>query len=215
MDISKNNFLIGRRIKDRREELNLSQEELAHKIGSKNRSTVSNYEQGSRSFKQSQIVMFAKALDTTPAYLMGWEETEPTPTPQLPKNLSYLNTYDLPLLGSIAAGQPHTQHYEYDDSVSIPSHIDADFALTVSGDSMEPVLSNGDIVYVKKTADLYSGQIVVVSIDGDATVKYYQKLNGNMILQPVNLKYPPIIITKDTPQDIFLVGKAVAYWRKL
>lgn len=74
INIREHNIKIGQRIKHMREQLGLSQEELAKRIGSSNRSTVSNYEQGNRTFKQSQIALFSKALDTTPAYLMGWEE---------------------------------------------------------------------------------------------------------------------------------------------
>lgn len=64
---------IGDRIKRRREELGLSQEELAKKVGYKSRSSVNKIEIDGRGLPQSKIVMFAKALETTPAYLMGWD----------------------------------------------------------------------------------------------------------------------------------------------
>lgn len=73
INIKEHNKEIGQRIKQMREQLGLSQEELAKRIGSSNRSTVSNYEQGNRTFKQSQIALFSKALGITPAYLMGLE----------------------------------------------------------------------------------------------------------------------------------------------
>ncbi len=65
---------IGERIKLRREELNLSQDELAKKVGYKSRSSINKIEQDGRGLPQKKIVAFAKALDTTPAYLMGWTE---------------------------------------------------------------------------------------------------------------------------------------------
>lgn len=64
---------IGDRIKKRREELGMSQEELAKKVGYKSRSSVNKIEIDGRGLPQNKIVIFAKALETTPAYLMGWE----------------------------------------------------------------------------------------------------------------------------------------------
>ena len=61
------------RIKNRREELGYSQEELANKLGYKNRSSIHKIEMGVNDIPQSKIKAFADALDTTPAYLMGWD----------------------------------------------------------------------------------------------------------------------------------------------
>ena len=70
-------MILGARIKQRREELGLSQEELAKKIGYKSRSTINKIEMGINDITQTKILAFANALQTTPAYLMGWEtETE-------------------------------------------------------------------------------------------------------------------------------------------
>lgn len=65
---------IGSRIKQRREFLNMSQEELALKVGYKSRSSINKIEADGRGLPQKKIIAFAKALDTTPAYLMGWED---------------------------------------------------------------------------------------------------------------------------------------------
>lgn len=64
---------IGDRIKLRREELMMSQEELAKKVGYKSRSSVNKIEIDGRGLPQNKIIAFAKALETTPSYLMGWE----------------------------------------------------------------------------------------------------------------------------------------------
>lgn len=64
---------IGERIKHRREELSMSQDELAKKVGYKSRSSVNKIEADGRGLPQRKIVAFAKALETTPSYLMGWE----------------------------------------------------------------------------------------------------------------------------------------------
>lgn len=62
---------VGNRIKMRRKELGLSQEELARKLGYKSRSTVNKIEKGVNEITQSKILAFAKALDTSVNYLMG------------------------------------------------------------------------------------------------------------------------------------------------
>lgn len=64
---------IGVRIKLRREELGMSQEELARKVGYKSRSSINKIEQDGRGLPQKKIKLLADALDTTPSYLMGWE----------------------------------------------------------------------------------------------------------------------------------------------
>lgn len=67
---------IGEYIKERRKALGMSQDELAEKMGYKNRSTIAKIEKGVNDVTQTNIVKFAEVLRTTPAYLMGWVETE-------------------------------------------------------------------------------------------------------------------------------------------
>ena len=67
---------IGKRIKDRREAMNLSQEELRKKVGYSNRSMIARIERGDINLTSSKIGMIAKALDTTPAYIMGWDNED-------------------------------------------------------------------------------------------------------------------------------------------
>jgi len=67
---------IGVYIKERRESLGMSQDELAEKMGYKSRSTIAKIEKGVNDVTQTNIVKFAQVLKTTPAYLMGWEKTE-------------------------------------------------------------------------------------------------------------------------------------------
>ena len=65
-----------KRIKQRREELGISQDELAKMLGYKSRSTIAKIEKGENDITQSKIAAFAKALQTTPSYLMGWEDND-------------------------------------------------------------------------------------------------------------------------------------------
>lgn len=67
---------IGERIKKRREELDMSQAELARRVGYTTRSTITRIERDGNGISQDKIVAIAKALKVTPSYLMGWEDEE-------------------------------------------------------------------------------------------------------------------------------------------
>lgn len=66
---------IGDRIKEKRIELHLSQEELANRMGYTSKSTINKIELGKNDVNQKKIVQFAEALHTTVPYLMGWDDT--------------------------------------------------------------------------------------------------------------------------------------------
>lgn len=69
---------IGKMILQRRTELNMSQEELARKVGYKDRSSIARIESGERDIRQKKVVEFADALQTTPAKLMGYDDEQKT-----------------------------------------------------------------------------------------------------------------------------------------
>ena len=67
---------IGKNIMKRRKEIGLTQEDLAYKLGYKSKSTINKIELGINDVSQSKVKKFAEVLNTTPAYLMGWEKEE-------------------------------------------------------------------------------------------------------------------------------------------
>lgn len=75
---------IGDRIKARRLELDMSQDELARLVGYKSRSSINKIESDGRLLPQRKIMEIANALNTTPAYIMGWEESNETEAPSVP-----------------------------------------------------------------------------------------------------------------------------------
>lgn len=86
---------IGKRIREKREAIGMTQEELASKLGYKNKSSIAKIETGANDIIQSKVVEFANILGTTVAYLMGWDE--PTPS----RKGVIIN-----VLGRVAAGIP-------------------------------------------------------------------------------------------------------------
>ena len=69
----------GARVQKRRKELNLTQEDLALKMGYKTKSSINKIEKGLADIPQGKIVPLAEALSTSPAYLMGWTDDENEP----------------------------------------------------------------------------------------------------------------------------------------
>jgi repressor LexA len=115
----------------------------------------------------------------------------------------------VPLIGSVAAGAPITA------TENIESIFRGDdlFALRIRGDSMCGIgILNGDIVVVKKKNSAEHGEIVVVIIDGDATIKRFMKQNGKILLHAENPAYSDIELL--SVNSIQIAGKLVGVIRK-
>ena len=121
---------LSRRILQRRLELGLSQEELAQRMGYRSKSSITKLEKGVNDIPQSKVEEFAAALETTPAWLMGLENTAFVPPgfEPLPEMVR------VPLVGSIACGSPITAEQNIECYIGVPAAWHADFALTCHGD---------------------------------------------------------------------------------
>lgn len=84
---------------------------------------------------------------------------------------------------------------------------DADYAVRISGNSMEPTYKNGDILLVQKTEELSNGDIGIFYIDGNTMCKKYVKRGRGVSLVPENNEYDSIKVTKD--KDCLIQGKVL------
>lgn len=199
----------GQRIKLRRKELNLSADDIA-KVLEVSRSTVFRYEKGDIEKLPIDILEpLAKILQTTPSYLMGWEDK---------LNNNYENIIpvpdmnEIPLVGSIACGSPILAEENIEEHINIPKQINADFALQCKGDSMiNARIFDGDIVYIKNQPDVDNGEIAAVLIENEATLKRVYKYTDKLVLQPENPAYEPLVYVGYELQQIRIIGKAVAF----
>ncbi|MBQ8360263.1 MAG: helix-turn-helix domain-containing protein [Oscillospiraceae bacterium] len=201
---------IGDRIKQRRLEIGLSVDQLAEKIG-KNRATVYRYESKEiEKFPIDILSPLAEALHTTPAYLMGWEDSS---NGTLPDNIIPMpETRKIPLVGSIACGKPILAEENIEEYVSIPKELGGDFALTCRGDSMiNARIYDGDIVYIRQQDTVENGEIAAVLIDTDATLKRVRILPDRIILEPENPMYDPLVYRGEDMNTVRILGKAVAF----
>lgn len=210
---------IYQRIKALRERRGLSQEDLANLLGYKDRSTIAKIEKGINDITQSKIIAFAQALNTTPAYLMGWEEEQNKSLSFFPDNIMPLpKTKKVPLLGEIACGEPIFAAEELDTYMEIDDGLQIDFCLKCKGDSMVNArIYDGDIVFIRKQDAVENGEIAAVIIDNEATLKrvYYYPNENRVSLVAENPLYPPLIYTNEQLEQITILGKAVAFQSKI
>ena len=205
--------VIGDNIMKLRKLRGMTQEELAFRLSYKSKSSINKIEQGLNDIPQSKIVKFAEVLGVSPGYLMGWEDEQSQP---LPANLLPIKRVRVPMLGGIAAGEPILADQQYDTYVEADADLDCTYALRVDGDSMEPTVRYGDIVFIRQQEDVDDGRIAAVLIDDSATLKrVYHIPNGLQLLSDNAAKYPPRSVTFEDYDCIRILGLAVAFKRNL
>jgi len=123
----------------------------------------------------------------------------------LPKNLNH----QLKVLGTVEAGFPTLAEQELIDTISLDQYLltrpEENYMLRVTGLSMiEAGITPGDLVIVEKDKDPKNGDIVVAEVDGNWTMKYFQKKGQSIVLVPANKDYPPIY-----PEEKLRIGGVV------
>ena len=179
--------ILGIRIKQLREKHSMTQKELAKKLNVSN-STMSQYESGVRVPSDTTKLKIASLFDVSTDYLLGRREAHG----DVPKSTG---GKWIPVLGKVIAGIPIEAVECVIDYEEISADVAAQgdhFALQIKGDSMEPKMSEGDIVIVRNQNFAESGDICVVLVNGcDATVKKIKKDASGVMLIPLNSNYEP------------------------
>lgn len=202
---------VGKTIKQKRIEKKLTQAEIATAVGV-SEATVSRWESGLiANIGSTKIAALAKALEISPGVIAGWRNEVTV----LPANALPVQRRKVPLLGSIAAGQPIYVEQGIDDYTTCDEDTECDFALQVDGDSMEPRLHTGDVVFIRSQDDVLDGQIGAVLIDDSATLKHVYHISGGLQLISDNPAYRPMTFTSANSDTLRVLGLAVAYKRKL
>ena len=212
---------IGERIRERRKQLGLTVDELSERLG-KNRATVYRYESNDiEKLPTTVLEPLAKALDVSPAYLMGWEEnieihSNPDLSTLIQKydNIKPIQLKRFPMLGAIACGEPIFADEDREHYIMADMDIDADFCLTAKGDSMiNARIYEGDIVFIKEMPIVENGEIAAVIIEDEATLKrvYYYPDDNMLQLVAENPKYKPLVYQGPELDTIRILGKAVYF----
>lgn len=199
-------------IREQRARTGKTLEQIGKEIGVA-KATVQRWESGEiKDMRRDKLVALARALETTPAYLMGWEDApEQDHTSIL--NLEPLpKMRKLPLIGTIACGEPLLAVENIEGEVDVPEQIHADFALRCKGDSMiNARIFDGDIVYIRQQPNVENGQIAAVLIDDEATLKRVRLFDDHICLEPENPMYRPIVYWNGDMNSVRILGLAVAF----
>lgn len=208
------------KIKERREKIGMSVEEVARKLGVA-RTTVYRYESAEiEKMPVSVLFDLANILRTNPFYLMGINCDEDITLQNMSEE--ELEEYErirnkniVKVYGKIAAGQPIEAIEEVIDEIVCPyTKFNSEnlFALQVCGDSMNKIIQDGDYAIINKQPTVNDGEIAAVLIDGsDATLKKFYRLPDKIALYPLstNSIHKPIEITEADNIKVNILGKFI------
>ncbi len=209
-------------LKGLREEKALSQKELADELGL-GYSTIGMYENGGRMPKYEILDQIADYFNVDMNYLLGKTNIRNRYRELGIENdedyLALNNIYPIekkkfPLLGTVACGEPIFADEDRESYIMAGTDVDADFCLKCKGDSMiNARINDGDIVFIKKQPTVSNGEIAVVLIDDEATLKrfYYYKEANLLILKAENPKFKDLEYRSEELEQVRVLGKAVAF----
>lgn len=185
----------GNRIKLLREEKKIRQDELA-KVLSISPSAVGMYERDEREPNDEITLKLAEYFGVSTDYLLGKSDNRNSDVP----------ISKIPILGTVKAGYDWLAEENIVDYITLKENIPnvgEYYALRITGDSMLPLLAEGDLVIVHDQDDVESGQTAVVLINGEeATVKKVVKTNEGIELHAMNPYYPVRKFTFEDMQKI-------------
>jgi len=189
----------------------ISQAELAKATGI-SPSSISEWIKGKYMPKQDKIALIAKALNVSPAWLIGYDYDQP-----VKQDLNFVKKgVRIPILGQVVAGIPIDAIEDIDGYEEITQEMAATgefFCLRVKGDSMEPTFKEGDILVIRQQPCVDSNEIAIVIINGDeGTVKRIKKSEAGITLIGDNTaSFLPVFYTNEEIQQlpVKIVGKVV------
>ena len=201
--------MLANKLKELRRAKKMTLEELAALVGT-SKQTIHRYENGVISnIPHERIKLLADALHVAPSALMGWDDSVYSLD-----NIMPINQKRVPIIGTIACGEPIYAEEEYGSYISTSSDIDASFCLRAKGDSMIGArIYDGDIVFIREQDSVDNGEIAAVIINDEATLKrvYYYPEESKIILSPENPRYAPLVYINEELNSIKILGKAVAF----
>lgn len=190
-----------------------TQDQLAKLLGC-SASTIAMWESGERSPTRKRLEAISDLFNVDMDYLYGKTETK--------RRIMYdefghryASSTRIPVLGRVAAGKPIDMVEDIIDYEEIPETAASSgeyFGLMIHGDSMEPKFSEGDVVIVRRQPDVESGQIAIVTVNGDdATCKRVMKYADGIALVSTNPAYPPMYFSASeaASRPIRILGKVV------
>jgi repressor LexA len=204
--------MFGDALKQLRLESKLTQKELAHIIGV-SESTIGMYERNQREPAFEVLEAIADYFNVDMDYLTGRSSVRRSVSYSPIDNVIPLpRMSSIPLIGTIACGEPILAEQNIEAMVDIPSHIRADFALRCKGNSMiNARIFDGDIVYIRQQPTVDNGQIAAVLINDEATLKRVRLFPDHIVLEPENPQFRPLVYWENEMNSVRILGLAVAF----
>lgn len=202
---------IAENIKKIRLEHELSQADLG-KIAGVSDKAVSTWELGIKIPRMGAVEKMANYFGIPKSAIL--DDTKPVPASRpIPPGFEPMpKMKKIPLIGSIACGEPITAEQNIEKMVDVPENIRCDFSLTCHGDSMvDAGIHDKDVVYIRIQPEVENGEIAAVRIDGEATLKRVYYSPGALTLMPANPSYAPMIYTGPQLEEVHIEGKAVGW----
>jgi repressor LexA len=209
---------IAQRIRQARAQKELDQAKLAAKLDVATR-TVQRWEKGEQVPDSNYLMRIAKATGVAPHWLLTGEgeiyakaaaqsKVIPLPTGRYKR----VELVPLPLLSSVPGGAPSLMfHPDYVEKyITVDDIKDTNaFALEVKGNSMAPRIEDGDIIVVSPKLEARTGDICVVRVSDEDTVKRIKIEDQFLHLIPLNPEYEPMVVRKKDVSFIWRVVKVI------
>ena len=188
----------------------LSQSELCDKADI-NKGALSSYLSGRYFPKQIALEKLSSVLNVSISYLMGFDvsTSESSVNQSLPSNIMVPAGRQIPILGTICAGNGIHCEENFEGYFLVDRSIKADYCLRVKGDSMiDANIYDGDVAFLKKDFDFIDGEIYAVCYGAEesASLKKLYKVDNKMMLQPCNADYTAAFVDVD---DVLIVGECI------
>jgi len=204
--------MFGDVLKQLRLESKLTQKEFAHIIGV-SESTIGMYERNQREPAFEVLEAIADYFNVDMDYLTGRSSVRRSVSYSPVDNVIPMPRMgSVPLIGTIACGEPILAVENIEAMVDKPEHIKADFALRCKGDSMiNARIYDGDIVYIRQQPTVDDGQIAAVLIGDEATLKRVHFFPDHVVLEPENPQFRPLVYWENDMNSVRILGLAVAF----
>lgn len=205
--------MFAKNLKYLRKKFDMEQIELAHKLGRKSASSISEWEKGKYTPKLGVLSDIAQIFNVTINDLMEKDLSQNTAKPV------QVSIKEVPVVSKVSAGMPIYAEEDIIEYTYIADTITKDgkeyFGLIVDGDSMDKEFRQGDIVIIERGSHIENGQIGVVQVNGyNATLKRVRYSSDSVLLMPEsnNPDHEPQIYSRE--DEVHIIGRVVGLNRR-
>jgi len=209
-DVKNRKRKFSQRVKQLREGMELSQEEVAKYLCEHDptavgptKSNISRYESGNVLPKNwATLETLARLFRVSPNYLSGYTDD---------KHDTEQKCFTVPVLDKITQGRPlFIEEENIIDVECITKENKTDFCLIVADDSMtNACINRGDTIFIKHQSTVENSQIAVVFLDGKVLIRRYFRANGNIYLRPENMNYNETIVKTSEKNTLEILGRVL------